>query len=126
MSEIPENLKYTESHEWIAEESDGTITIGITEHAQESLGDLVFIELPEVGAEVKQEEICGVVESVKAASDIFSPISGKITAINEKLIDAPEVVNTSPYKDGWLFKLRPSESLDNLLTHDKYAEIIKE
>ncbi len=123
MSEIPENLKYTESHEWIAEGEDGIVTIGITEHAQQSLGDLVFIELPEVGAEVKQEEICGVVESVKAASDIFSPLAGKITAINEKLVDEPEVVNSSPYQDGWLFKLKPSQSLDGLLSHDKYREI---
>ncbi len=126
MSEIPENLKYTESHEWIAEGDDGIVTIGITEHAQQELGDLVYIELPEVGKKVKHEEICGVVESVKAASDIFSPLAGEITAINEELIDTPEVVNTSPYQDGWLFKLKPSESLDNLLSHDKYAEIIKD
>ena len=126
MSEIPENLKYTESHEWIAEGADGIVTIGITDHAQQELGDLVFIELPEVGKEVTQEEICGVVESVKAASDIFTPLVGKITAINEALVDTPEVINTSPYQDGWLFKLKPSESLDNLLTHEKYAEIIQD
>ncbi len=126
MSEVPENLKYTESHEWIAEGDDGIVTIGITDHAQQELGDLVFIELPEVGKEVKQEEICGVVESVKAASDIFTPLAGEITSINEALVDTPEVINTSPYQDGWLFKLKPSESLDGLLSHDKYAEIIQD
>ncbi|MDM8566245.1 glycine cleavage system protein GcvH [Candidatus Halobeggiatoa sp. HSG11] len=126
MSETPENLKYTESHEWIAEGDDGSVTIGITDHAQQELGDLVYIELPEVGKELKQEEICGVVESVKAASDIFSPLAGEITAINTELEDAPELVNRSPYQDGWLFKLKTSDSLDGLLSHNEYATKIQE
>jgi glycine cleavage system H protein len=126
MSEIPKNLKYTESHEWIDEGTDGVVTVGITDHAQQELGDLVFIELPEVGKPFKAEEVCGVVESVKAASDIFSPIAGEIIAINTELDDVPELVNKSPYQDGWLFKLKPSGSLDNLLNHDEYVKVIQE
>lgn len=126
MSEVPENLRYTESHEWIGEGADGIVTIGITDHAQQELGDLVYIELPEVGKKLKSEEICGVVESVKAASDIFSPLAGEVVAINEKLIDAPELVNKSPYQDGWLFKLKSTSSLDDLLTSDKYATVVQD
>ncbi|MCK5877155.1 MAG: glycine cleavage system protein GcvH [Candidatus Marithrix sp.] len=125
MTEIPENLKYTESHEWIAEDSDGIVTIGITDHAQQELGDLVYIELPEVGKQLKSEEICGVVESVKAASDIFTPFAGEIIENNANLEDAPELVNKNPYKDGWLFKIKPTSELDNLLSHAEYAKKIQ-
>lgn len=122
MSEVPEGLKYTSSHEWVRAESDGTVTVGITDHAQELLGDLVFVELPEVGRSVGSGEECGVVESVKAASDVYSPLAGEITAVNGALTDAPELVNQSPFADGWLFRLRPADSaaLDRLLDAKAY------
>ncbi|RCX24758.1 glycine cleavage system protein GcvH [Thioalbus denitrificans] len=122
MSEVPEGLKYTSSHEWVRAESDGTVTVGITDHAQELLGDLVFVELPEVGRGVGGGEECGVVESVKAASDVYSPLAGEITAVNGALTDAPELVNQSPFADGWLFRLRPADSaaLDKLLDAKAY------
>lgn len=122
MSEVPEGLKYTSSHEWVRAESDGTVTVGITDHAQELLGDLVFVELPEVGRGVGSGEECGVVESVKAASDVYSPLAGEITAVNEALTDAPELVNQSPFADGWLFRLRPADAaaLDKLLDAKAY------
>jgi len=122
MSEVPEGLKYTSSHEWVRAESDGTVTVGITDHAQELLGDLVFVELPEVGRGVGSGEECGVVESVKAASDVYSPLAGEITAVNETLTDAPELVNQSPFADGWLFRLRPADAaaLDKLLDAKAY------
>jgi glycine cleavage system H protein len=122
MSEVPEGLRYTSSHEWVRAESDGTVTVGITDHAQELLGDLVFVELPEVGRGVGSSEECGVVESVKAASDVYSPLAGEITAVNEALTDAPELVNQSPFADGWLFRLRPADTaaLDKLLDAKAY------
>jgi glycine cleavage system H protein len=122
MSKVPEGLKYTSSHEWVRAESDGTVTVGITDHAQELLGDLVFVELPEVGRGVGSGEECGVVESVKAASDVYSPLAGEITAVNGALTDAPELVNQSPFADGWLFRLRPADSaaLDRLLDAKAY------
>ena len=123
MSESPENLKYLSSHEWVKLEDDGTVTIGISDHAQDLLGDIVFVELPEVGQELGAEEEAAVVESVKAASDIFSPIGGKVTEINEKLLDEPDLVNGSPYEDGWFFKMQPDdlESLKSLLSSDEYT-----
>lgn len=128
MSQIPHELKYTKSHEWVRTEGDGSVTIGITEHAQEALGDMVFIELPEVGNEYDASEECGVVESVKAASDIYAPLTGEIVAVNEELSDAPELVNSEPYLDGWLFKMQPSASdeLDNLLSAEEYEESLNE
>jgi len=126
MSEIPAELKYTRSHEWVRQEDDGNLTVGITDHAQELLGDLVFVELPEVGSEMSAEEACCVIESVKAASDVYMPISGEIIAVNETLADAPETINDSPFDDGWLFKINPSaeQELDNLMDADAYqAEI---
>jgi len=125
-SEIPENLKYAETHEWVRFETDGTVTIGISDHAQQSLGDLVFIELPENGQQFKAADQIGVVESVKAASDIFSPIAGEVIEVNDSLADAPELVNNSPYQDGWLLKLKPAENSNfvDLLTAEQYAEII--
>ena len=123
MSESPENLKYLSSHEWVKLEDDGTVTVGISDHAQDLLGDIVFVELPEVGQELGAEEEAAVVESVKAASDIFSPIGGKVTEINEKLLDEPDLVNVSPYEDGWFFKMQPDdlESLKSLLSSEEYT-----
>ncbi len=126
MSNIPGELKYLSSHEWARLEEDGTtVTVGITDHAQDLLGDVVFVELPEVGAEIAAGEEAGVVESVKAASDIFSPVSGEVIAINEDLEDAPETVNSEPYEDGWFFKVKISdaEELNSLLDADAYAEV---
>ena len=123
MSESPENLKYLSSHEWVKLEDDGIVTVGISDHAQDLLGDIVFVELPEVGQELGAEEEAAVVESVKAASDIFSPIGGKVTEINEKLLDEPDLVNSSPYEDGWFFKMQPDdlESLKSLLSSEEYT-----
>ncbi|MDW5375592.1 glycine cleavage system protein GcvH [Halomonas sp. HP20-15] len=126
MSNIPANLRYTESHEWVLDNGDGTLTIGITDHAQEALGDVVFVELPEVGRELDKGEEFGVIESVKAASDLYAPLDGEIVAINEALEDAPETVNSSPYDDGWLLTIKTSDSdaLDDLLDADAYAAIV--
>jgi len=126
MSEVPTELKYTKSHEWIRQEADGTVTIGITDHAQELLGDLVFIELPEAGSEINAEDAVCVVESVKAASDVYMPISGEITEVNEVLNDAPETINDSPFDDGWLFKVKPSAEveLEELMDADAYRSEI--
>lgn len=125
MSEVPSELKYTKSHEWVRVEDDGLITVGISDHAQALLGDLVFIELPEVGSELATDDECCVVESVKAASDVYMPVSGEIVEINEALVDEPEIVNSSPYDNGWLFKVQPSaDELEDLLDADAYqAEI---
>ena len=126
MSSIPSELRYVRSHEWIRIEDDGTAVIGITEHAQESLGDVVFVELPEVGAVLAADDEAGVVESVKAASDIYAPISGEVVAVNEALEDAPETVNGSPYEDGWFFKLKLSDEgqLAELMDAEAYAEFV--
>ena len=128
MSEVPSELRYTQSHEWIRQEDDGSVTIGISDHAQELLGDLVFVELPEVGSDMSAGEACCVVESVKAASDVYMPISGEITAINEALVDTPEMINDSPFDDGWLFKVMPTaeQELENLMDSDAYLEEIDE
>jgi glycine cleavage system H protein len=112
MSEVPTELRYTSSHEWVRLEDDGTVTVGVTDHAQEALGDLVFIETPEIGTEYSAEEACCVVESVKAASDMYMPINGEIVETNGKLADEPEIVNSSPYDDGWIFKIKPSDEDD--------------
>lgn len=126
MSNIPANLRYTDSHEWILDNGDGTVSIGITDHAQEALGDVVFVELPEVGRALDKGEEFGVIESVKAASDLYAPLDGEVVAINEALEDAPETVNSSPYEDGWLLTLKPSDSdaLDDLLDAEAYAAIV--
>jgi glycine cleavage system H protein len=108
MSNVPADLRYTESHEWVRTLSDGTIEIGITDHAQHSLGDLVFVEVPDAGRTVKVGEACAVVESVKAASDVYAPVAGEITAGNSKLTAEPETVNAQPYGEGWLMRLRPA------------------
>ena len=123
MSNIPTELKYVTSHEWIRSEADGTVTIGITHFAQDQLGDVVFVELPEVGREVEQDEEIAVVESVKAASDIYAPLTGTIIAINEDLVDNPEWVNEDPYGKAWFFKMKLANKadLEDLLDADDYA-----
>lgn len=127
MSEIPTELRYAKSHEWVRVEGDGLITVGISDHAQELLGDLVFVELPEVGAEFIAGDECCVVESVKAASDVYMPVSGEIIEVNEALVDEPEVINDSPYDNGWLFKMKASaDELDDLLDADAYQAEIEE
>ena len=124
---IPAELKYTESHEWIRTEADGTLTIGITEHAQEALGDIVFLELPDAGRAVKAGEAIAVVESVKAASDIYAPLTGEIVAANSDLAAGPEAVNSDAYS-AWLFKLKPADAaaLDQLLSAEAYGKLIGE
>ena len=124
MSEIPAELGYAKTHEWARLEEDGTVTVGITDHAQDALGDVVFVELPEVGTDVSAGEEAGVVESVKAASDIYAPVSGTVTAINEVLEDAPETVNQDAFGDGWFFKMQINDAgeLDELLDAEGYAE----
>ncbi len=128
MSQTPTELKYASSHEWARLEEDGTVTIGVSDHAQEALGDVVFVELPEVGTTLAAAEEAGVVESVKAASDIYSPVAGKVIAINEKLEDEPETVNSDPFNDGWFFKLQPSDisELDALLGAEDYQQQCEE
>ncbi len=123
MSKIPADLKYVDSHEWIRQEADGTVTVGITDFAQAQLGDVVFVELPEVGMIVSLGQEVAVVESVKAASDIYAPLSGKVIAINEDLVDAPELANEDPYGKAWFFKLELADKsqLNDLLDADAYA-----
>ncbi len=122
---VPADLKYTESHEWVRVEADGTALIGITDHAQEALGDIVFIELPAIGKAVNAKDAIAVVESVKAASDIYAPIAGEVVAVNEELASAPEQVNQEPYA-AWLFKLKVTHQadLDTLLSAQAYQELI--
>lgn len=128
MSNIPSDLRYTSSHEWVRVEDDGTAYVGITDHAQEAMGDLVFVEAPELGTNLSAGDDAGVVESVKAASDIYAPISGEVVAINEALADSPELVNSDPYGDGWLFQLNVSDTseLDSLLSATDYEEKLAE
>ena len=125
MVNIPENLKYLESHEWAKIEDDGTVTVGISDHAQELLGDIVFVELPQVGSSIERQADVAVVESVKAASDVYSPVSGEIIATNENLENAPETVNSSPYDDGWFFKVKPTniEEVSDLLDAEAYKQL---
>lgn len=127
MSNIPAELRFAESHEWVRLEADGTVTVGISDHAQEALGDVVFVELTEVGKVFAAEDQAGVVESVKAASDIYSPISGEVIAINEELGGSPELLNSDPY-GAWIFKLKPSDKaeLDKLLDAAAYKAAIGE
>jgi len=128
MSEIPGDLKFLKSHEWARVEEDGTVTVGISDRAQELLGDLVYVELPEVGADAKAGEAIAVVESVKAASDVYSPVSGEIVEVNQTLADKPETINEDAFGKGWLFVVRPSEAseLDELLDPDAYAELAED
>ncbi len=126
MSNLPQELKYSKSHEWVREEADGTVTIGITDHAQGLLGDMVFVELPELDRELGVEEECAVVESVKAASDVYSPVAGSVAEVNSAVEDSPELVNQDPYGDGWLFKLKDVSGMEDLLDADAYAATVEE
>lgn len=128
MSQAPEGLKFAKSHEWVRVEDDGSVTVGISDHAQEALGDVVFVELPEADSEIAAGDEIAVVESVKAASDIYAPVSGTVLAVNEALTDAPETVNSSPYTDGWFFRVKPSDTaeLDELMDGDAYQEHLAE
>ena len=128
MSEFPAELKYANSHEWARLESDGIVVVGITDHAQDALGDIVFIELPESGADVDAGAEIAVVESVKASSDIYSPVSGEVVEVNSALEDEPELVNSSPYEDGWLFTVRvnPSDDFSNLLDAEGYQALVED
>jgi len=126
MSTIPAELKYSKSHEWVRRESDGSVTVGITDHAQDLLGDMVFVELPEPGKELQAGQECAVVESVKAASDVYSPISGEVVAVNEAISDSPELVNKEPYGEGWMMRIKPAAAadVDALMDADAYQALI--
>lgn len=128
MSNVPNELKYRESHEWVRKEADGTYTVGITEHAQELLGDMVFIDLPDVGSSFAAGDDCAVAESVKAASDIYAPLSGEVLAVNDALEASPELVNSEPYASGWLFRLKASDEseLEQLMDAEGYLASIDE
>lgn len=127
MSNIPSELRYLSTHEWIRLEENGEVVVGITDHAQDALGDLVFVETPEIGGGVSAGEETGVVESVKAASDIYAPVSGEIIAANEALEDTPELVNQDPYGDGWMFRIKMNDDseLEGLLSAEDYKEMIE-
>lgn len=127
MSNIPSELKYAKSHEWVRREADGSVTIGITDHAQNALGDLVFVEVPKAGRKLAADEACAVVESVKAASDVYAPIGGEVIAVNSKLADSPEILNTDPYGEGWMWKMRPASDaeIDALLDGPGYANVLE-
>ena len=128
MNEIPGDLKFRPSHEWVRIEQDGTVTVGISDHAQDLLGDIVFVELPDIGAQMNSEDEVAIVESVKAASDVYSPVSGKIIEVNELLLDNPETINESPYSDGWFYKIQPDnlDEINELLSPQEYGEVCEE
>ncbi len=128
MSDLPGDLLYTNDHEWLRREDDGSVTIGITDHAQSALGDLVYVELPEVGQDVDEGGDMAVVESVKAASDVYAPIGGSIAAVNEDLSDDPEKINSEPYGDGWIVRMQPSDAIDEgaLMSPDDYQKFVDE
>lgn len=128
MAEFPDSLRYAETHEWARLEDDGKVTVGISDHAQDALGDVVFVELPEVGSVLEAGAEAGVVESVKAASDIYSPINGTVIEINDALEDSPETVNDSPYDEGWFYKLMPgnSDDLNSLLSAQDYQQVCED
>ena len=126
MSELPGDLKYTKEHEWLRQEEDGTVTIGITDHAQSALGDLVYVELPEVGQEVESGGEMAVVESVKAASDVYAPISGEVVAVNEELADDPEKINADPYGEGWIVRMQPGDDDGETMGPEDYQTFLDE
>ena len=128
MGDIPGDLKFLSSHEWVRVEPDGSVTIGISDHAQDLLGDIVFVELPDIGQSIDAETDAAIVESVKAASDVYSPISGEVIEINSILEDQPEIINSSPYEDGWFYKMMPSDlsEADNLLSPEDYSEVCED
>ena len=128
MGNIPGDLKFLSSHEWVRVEPDGSVTIGISDHAQDLLGDIVFVELPDIGQSIDAETDAAIVESVKAASDVYSPISGEVTEVNSILEDQPEIINSSPYEDGWFFKMAPSDlgEIEDLLSPEDYSEVCED
>ena len=128
MNEIPGDLKFKTSHDWVRVEQDGTVTVGISDHAQDLLGDIVFVELPDIGTQMNAEDEVAIVESVKAASDVYSPVSGEIIEVNELLLDNPETVNESPYSDGWFYKIQPDDldEINELLSPEEYSEVCEE
>jgi glycine cleavage system H protein len=128
MSNVPEELRYAKTHEWVRQEDDGTLVMGISDHAQELLGDLVYVELPEVGRTVQAREELAVVESVKAAADVYGPVSGEVVAINESLVDTPELINRDPYGEGWMVRIKPesTEEIANLLDAAAYSTLAKD
>jgi glycine cleavage system H protein len=126
MSELPGDLQYTSDHEWLRREDDVSVTVGITDHAQQALGDLVYVELPEVDQEVESGGDMAVVESVKAASDVYAPIAGTVVAVNEGLSDDPEIINSDPYGEGWIVRLQPGGDEGDLLTPDAYQALLDE
>lgn len=128
MKEIPGDLKFRPSHEWVRVEDDGTVTVGISDHAQDLLGDIVFVELPDTGAQMSAEDEVAIVESVKAASDVYSPISGEVIEVNKLLLDNPETINESPYSDGWFYKMQPDDmdELSGLLSPEEYGEVCED
>jgi glycine cleavage system H protein len=127
MSEAPDDLKYSKSHEWVRVNDDGTVTVGVTDHAQEQLGDLVYVEVPDEGRELEAEEACAVVESVKAASDVYAPVAGTVVAVNETLADKPEAVNNDAYGEGWLVRLKPADpaAVDALMSAGDYQAFVE-
>jgi len=126
MSNVPADLRYTKSHEWLRKNDDGSLTVGISDHAQEQLGDLVFVDLPEAGTAYITGADCCVIESVKAASDVYSPVAGTVVEVNAALADTPELINSDPYGDGWLFRLQPDDAtaIDTLLDADGYQAVV--
>jgi glycine cleavage system H protein len=124
MSEVPDNLSYTKEHEWLSLDDDGNVKVGITDHAQDALSDVVFVELPEIGSLFSKGDSMAIAESVKAASDIYAPVSGKIISVNTKLEESPELINESPYDFGWMATIEPTEELEDLLNSDSYRELI--
>lgn len=128
MSEMPGDLLYTKEHEWLRREEDGSVTVGITDYAQSALGDLVYVELPEQGSDLVADGEMAVVESVKAASDVYAPISGSVVAVNEALADDPEKINSDPYGDGWIVRIQPADGIDEsgLMSPDGYQALLDE
>jgi glycine cleavage system H protein len=128
MSNVPGELNYSKDHEWVRMEEDGTVTVGVTDHAQAALGDLVFVELPEIGVTLSEGDACAVVESVKAASDVYSPLMGEVTEVNEALADSPELVNQDPYGDGWIYrmKLDNDDDLGELMSAEEYLALLED
>jgi glycine cleavage system H protein len=128
MSDVPGDLKYTKSHEWVRVADDGSVVVGISDHAQSALGDLVFVEPPELGTQVAAGDACAVVESVKAASDVYSPVTGEVVGANDALADSPELVNQDPYGDGWIMRIQPADAseLDGLLDPASYEADLDE
>ena len=124
MSEVPDNLSYTKEHEWLSLDNDGNVKVGITDHAQDALSDVVFVELPEIGSSFSKGDSMAVAESVKAASDIYAPVSGKVVSVNTKLEESPELINESPYDFGWMVTIEPMGELEDLLDSDSYQELI--